>query len=109
MRIAAPVEARCHRRAYRTLEVERDFVLPLRALRAGTTAISRHVSSENSALRQLENLATCTQSASGLRSERAANRSESRAHSNSAQRSSTSQPICRSGLARRKAAIAGMP
>ena len=82
--------------------------ISLRALRAGTTAISRHVSRDNSALRQLENLATCTQSASGLRSERAPSRSESRAHSNSAQRSSTSHPICRSGLARRKAAIAGM-
>src|ERR1022692_1095550 len=107
MRIAAPVEYAASAERIAPCRSSATWYFLARTSRRHDW-ISLHVSRDSSALRQLENLATCTQSASGLRSEGGANRSELRAHSNSAQRSSTSQPIRRSGLARRKAAIAGM-
>ena len=71
-----------------------------RALRACSRACRAMSSPDDSPLRQSLKFETCTQSTSGFNSERGCIRSMGCAHSNSAQRSSISQPIFRFGRSR---------
>ena len=100
---------RCQRRTNGALEVERDVVTSM-ARTSRMQPASRATSHPTKApCANFENWPHAPNQRAACSSERGCKRSGRCAHNNSVQRSSTSHPICRSGLGWRKAAIAGMP